>query len=24
MWFAGETRKGGYKYSIGYASRSYP
>jgi hypothetical protein len=24
MWFAGETRKGGYKYSIGYATRSYP
>jgi predicted GH43/DUF377 family glycosyl hydrolase len=24
MWFAGETRKGGYKYSIGYASRNYP
>jgi len=24
MWFAGETRKGGYKYSLGYASRNYP
>ena len=24
MWFAGETRKGGYGYSIGYASRKYP
>ncbi len=24
MWFAGESRKGGYKYSIGYASRKYP
>jgi len=24
MWFAGETRKGGYKYGIGYASRKYP
>lgn len=24
MWFAGETRKGGYKYAIGYASRNYP
>lgn len=24
MWFAGESRKGGYHYSIGYASRKYP
>ena len=24
MWFAGESKKGGYKYSIGYASRNYP
>jgi predicted GH43/DUF377 family glycosyl hydrolase len=24
MWFAGESKKGGYKYSIGYASRKYP
>jgi hypothetical protein len=24
MWFAGESRKGGYSYSIGYASRKYP
>jgi len=24
MWFAGESRKGGYHYSIGYATRKYP
>ncbi|HEX4781046.1 MAG TPA: hypothetical protein VH301_09855, partial [Usitatibacter sp.] len=24
MWFAGETRRGGYLYSIGFASRKYP
>jgi hypothetical protein len=24
MWFAGETRRGGHRYAIGYASRNYP